>query len=284
MALARDLRAAAATNEGLAVWLQPQVDLAGGSVVGFEALMRWTHPVHGQVPPSEFIPIAESSSLICDLGLWILRESVMIAKRWIDAGGAPFEIAVNLSAAQIWQTRLEDDVAAILRESGLPAHLLCLELTESMLADHAEGRVRATLQALKALGVKLALDDFGTGYSSLGYLIQLPFDKLKVDRVFVAEAARSEKGRHVLEGIIALGHGLGMTVVAEGVETHEELEQLARFGCNEIQGYLIARPQPAPAALAFALQTLLRQRGALKAAGTRSQPAGDARPRQVAAS
>ena len=260
MALARDLRAAAVANEGLEVWLQPQVHLAGGAVTGFEALMRWTHPVHGSVPPSEFIPIAESSSLICDLGLWILRESVQIAKNWIDAGGVPFEIAVNLSAAQIWQTRIEEDVAAILEESGLPAHLLCLELTETMLADHAEGRVRATLQALKGLGVRLALDDFGTGYSSLGYLIQLPFDKLKIDRIFVAEAAMSEKGRHVLEGIIALGHGLGMSVVAEGVETQAELEQLARFGCNEIQGYLVARPQPAPAALAFALQAMMRQR------------------------
>ncbi|MGL4527357.1 MAG: putative bifunctional diguanylate cyclase/phosphodiesterase, partial [Aestuariivirga sp.] len=188
MALARDLRAAVLANEGLAVWLQPQVALPSSDVIGFEALLRWQHPELGFVPPSEFIPIAESSSLICDIGLWVLRESVQIAKKWIDAGGTPFEIAINLSAAQIWQTRIEDDVAALLKETGLPAHLLCLELTETMLADHAEGRVRSTLVALKKLGVRLALDDFGTGYSSLGYLIQLPFDKLKVDRVFVAEA------------------------------------------------------------------------------------------------
>lgn len=274
MALARDLRAAAVNDEGLEVWLQPQVDLADERVIGFEALMRWHHPTRGFIPPSEFIPIAESSSLICDIGLWILKESARMAKAWIDAGGAPYQISVNLSAAQIWQTSIEQDVAAILKETGLPPHLLCLELTESLLADHAEGRVRSALTRLKALGIQLALDDFGTGFSSLGYLIQLPFDKLKIDRIFVSQAPHSDKARQVLEGIIALGHGLGMTVVAEGVETAEELALLRAFGCDEMQGYLFAYPAPAPAALAIATKS---------AAGLHRLPATDAPKTTVAA-
>lgn len=256
IALARDLRAAVASNDGLEVWLQPQIDIGKNGVNGFEALMRWNHPTRGFIPPSDFIPIAESSSLICDLGLWILRESARMAKEWIDAGGPPYEIAVNVSAAQIWQTNMEDDVGAILKETGLPPHLLILELTESLLADHAEGRVRKALNGLKSLGVKLALDDFGTGYSSLGYLIQLPFDKLKIDRIFVAEAPKSAKGHHVLQGIIALGRGLGMTVVAEGVERPDELALLREFGCDQVQGYIFARPAPAAAAFAFAVNTI----------------------------
>lgn len=254
MALARDLRVAAGKDGGLEAWLQPQIGLATGGIVGFEALMRWNHPVRGFIPPSDFIPIAESSSLICEIGLWIMRESARKAKEWIDAGGHPCEIAVNISAAQIWQTNLEQDVAKILEETGLPPHLLCLELTESLLADHAEGRVRKALNGLKALGVQLSLDDFGTGFSSLGYLIQLPFDKLKIDRVFVAEAPRSAKARQVLQGIVALGHGLGMTVLAEGVERPEELALLKEFGCDQAQGYMFARPAPAAAAFAFAVQ------------------------------
>ncbi|MGL4728489.1 MAG: putative bifunctional diguanylate cyclase/phosphodiesterase, partial [Bosea sp. (in: a-proteobacteria)] len=191
MALARDLRIAATENRDLEVWLQPQIDLRANRVVGFEALLRWQHPTRGFVPPSVFIPIAESSSLITDIGHWVMLESAKMAKRWIDEGHPPYEIAVNLSAAQIWQTNIEEDVAEILKETGLPSHLLCVELTESMLADHAEGRVRRALNGLKALGVKLALDDFGAGYSSLGYLVQLPFDKLKIDRLFIDGASRS---------------------------------------------------------------------------------------------
>jgi EAL domain-containing protein (putative c-di-GMP-specific phosphodiesterase class I) len=221
--LASDLHTTLAAGEGLEAWLQPQIDLSGDRVVGFEALLRWRHPTRGLVPPSEFIPIAESSSLISDVGHWVMLESARMAKNWIDEGRQPYEIAVNLSAAQIWQSDIVSDLTAILEETGLPPHLLCMELTESMLADHSEGRVRHTLTALKALGVRLALDDFGTGYSSLGYLVQLPFDKLKIDRLFIDGAARSEKMQHVLRGIVALGHGLGMTVVAEGVEQPDDL-------------------------------------------------------------
>ena len=223
-ALARDLRSAVSENVGLAVHYQPQIDLSTGRVTGYEALMRWNHPTRGNVPPSEFIPVAESSRLICDLGLWMLRQAAIQAKAWLDAGEPPREVAVNVSAAQIWHTDLVAEVARVLEETGMPPHLLCLELTESLFADHAEGRVRTVLKALKGLGVTLALDDFGTDYSSLGYLKQLPFDKLKIDRVFVDGITNSDRSRELLKGIIALGRGLGMTVIGEGAEKPEEVE------------------------------------------------------------
>jgi diguanylate cyclase (GGDEF)-like protein len=252
MVLARELRRAVTTNSGLSVHYQPQVELSTGHVTGFEALMRWNHPTFGNVPPSDFIPIAESSQLICDLGLWILREAAQQAKAWLDAGETPREVAVNVSAAQIWHTDFVSDVVRVLKETGLPPHLLCLELTESLLADHAEGRVRAVLTEFNRLGVTLALDDFGTDYSSLGYLTQLPFDKLKIDRIFIGGIAGSERARKLLEGVIALGRGLGMQIVMEGVENPEEVEILRGFNCDIIQGYVFARPTPAPQALGFA--------------------------------
>lgn len=252
MAMARDLRRAISENTGLAVHYQPQVDLSTGRVMGYEALMRWTHPTLGYVSPAEFIPVAESSQLICDLGLWVLREAALQAKAWIDAGERPREIAVNVSAAQIWHTDFVYDVVRVLEETDLPPQLLCLELTESLLADHAEGRVRSVLTELKRLGVTLALDDFGTDYSSLGYLTQLPFDKLKIDRIFIDGIAESERARKLLEGIIALGRGLNMTIVAEGAEKPEEVDILRGFSCDIVQGYVFARPTPAAAALAFA--------------------------------
>ena len=166
--LARDLRKAVADNLGIEVHYQPQVLLSSGRVVGFEALMRWNHPTLGRIPPAEFIPIAESSQLICDLGVWILRQAVTQAKEWLDAGEAPREIAVNVSAAQIWQTDFVGHVADTLRDTGLPPYLLCLELTESHFADHTKERVREVLLALKSLGIGLALDDFARTIHRLG--------------------------------------------------------------------------------------------------------------------
>lgn len=250
--LARDLRRAIGESAGLAVHYQPQIDLKTGQVTGYEALTRWMHPTLGPIPPSEFIAIAESSRLISDLGLWILRQASAQAKAWIDAGEPEREIAVNVSAAQIWHSDFVADVASVLEDTGLPPHLLCLELTESLLADHAEGRVRSALKSLKDLGVTLALDDFGTDYSSLGYLTELPFDKLKIDRVFIDGVARSARARELLKGIVALGHGLGMTVQGEGAENTEEVEILTGFGCDLVQGYVFSRPVAAGAALAFA--------------------------------
>lgn len=252
IALARELRTAISENAGLAVHYQPQVDLATGRVSGYEALMRWHHPVLGHIPPAVFVPIAESSRLISDLGLWILRQAAAQAKAWLDAGEPPREVAVNVSAAQIWHTDLVGEVADVLASTGLPSRLLCLELTESLLADHAADRVRTVLKGLKQLGVTLALDDFGTGYSSLGYLTQLPFDKLKVDRVFIDGIAGSERSRELLKGIVALGRGLGMTVHAEGAETPHEVRIVRDLGCDQVQGFYFARPTLPAEALAFA--------------------------------
>ena len=251
MVLSRDLRHALSNGSGLEVHYQPQIALSTRKVVSFEALVRWTHPSFGNVPPTEFIPIAESSNLICDLGLWMLRCAARQAKAWLDQGEPARAVAVNVSAAQIWHTDFVGDVTQVLQETGLPPQLLCLELTESLLADHAEGRVLAVLTELKRLGVKLALDDFGTGYSSFGYLTQLPFDTLKIDRVFVKGIADSERARKLLQGVIALGRGLGMTILMEGVEHAEEVEILAELNCDMVQGFYFARPSPAADAVAL---------------------------------
>jgi diguanylate cyclase (GGDEF)-like protein len=250
MALSRDLRHALTESAGLDVHYQPQIELSTRKVISYEALVRWTHPCFGNVPPAEFIPIAESSNLICDLGLWVLRRAARQAKAWLDQGEPARQVAVNVSAAQIWHTDFAADVMQVLKETGLPPQLLCLELTESLLADHAEGRVRTVLIELKRLGVKLALDDFGTGYSSFGYLTQLPFDTLKIDRVFIKGIAHSDRARQLLQGVIALGRGLGMTILMEGVEQAEELDVLAQLDCDVVQGFYFARPTPAADAVA----------------------------------
>ncbi|MBU0581923.1 MAG: EAL domain-containing protein [Alphaproteobacteria bacterium] len=251
LALSQDLRKTVSEGKGLFVHYQPQVQLDTGHVTGFEALLRWDHPERGLVSPTEFIPIAESSHLICDVGLWVLREAVYQAKAWIEAGEPPRQMAVNVSAAQIWRSDFAADVAALLEETGLEPSLLCLELTETLLADHTEGQVRQVLERLNGLGVTLALDDFGTGYSSLGYLRQLPFKKLKIDRIFISGATQSVHARELLSGIIALTRGLNMTAVAEGAELPEEVDMLREMGCDNVQGFAYARPQSADEAIAF---------------------------------
>ena len=254
VALALDLRNALADDDGLSVHYQPQVDLSTGRVIGYEALIRWSHPVRGNISPGVFIPIAESSHLICDLGYWILRQAALQAKKWLDEGVPAPAIAVNVSAAQIWNSDLVSDVSDVLAETGLPPQFLCLELTESLLVDQNENRVRSVLKSLKQLGVSLALDDFGTGFSSLGYLTQLPFDKLKIDRVFIDGAPDSSRATELLRGIIALGRGLGMTTIAEGAEKQQEIALLQELGCDQVQGFVYARPVPADEAIAFALR------------------------------
>ena len=239
--LARHLRHAVETV-ALKAHYQPQVDLKTGGVTSFEALLRWTHPTRGPVSPAEFIPIAESSGLIVDLGLWVLREACRQGRAWLDAGLPPRAISVNVSPAQIWNLDFETEVAAVLAETGFPAKLLCLELTESLFVDHTEQRISRTLKALSALGLRLALDDFGSGYSSLGYLTRLPFDWLKVDRAFVDGISTAPEKRKLLAGIIALSHGLGMTVVAEGAELPAELDVLVGLNCDLVQGFVMSPP------------------------------------------
>lgn len=239
--LARDLRHAIEENE-LHAHYQPQVELSTGRVVGFEALLRWTHRERGAISPAEFIPVAESSGIIVDLGLWILREACQQGRDWLDQGLPPRTIAVNVSPAQFWNMDFETAVSAVLAETALPPNLLCLELTESLFVDQSEHQISRTLGALSALGVRLALDDFGSGYSSLGYLTRLPFDRLKVDRSFVDGVASQPAKRKLLGGIIALSRGLGMSIVAEGAERPAEVDVLRELGCDVVQGYVYSRP------------------------------------------
>ncbi len=243
--LARDLRVAIDAGDQLQLHYQPQVRLSDGLVTGFEALLRWKHPERGFVPPSEFIPIAESSTLIYDLGVCVLRESCRQMKAWLDAGLPSRTVSVNVSAAQLWHTEFEVEVARALADTGLSPDRLVLELTESVFVSDGLPRVKQALDKLKSLGVRLALDDFGTGYSSLGYLTQLPFESLKIDRCFVRGIEKDERKRELLRGVLALGRGLGMTTVAEGAEDQGEVAALKGMGCDSVQGYVFARPAPA---------------------------------------
>lgn len=242
VSLARDLREAI-ENDTLDVHFQMQVDVLEGRVSGFEALVRWNHPTRGPIPPSKFIPIAEGSRLIADLGAWMLRKVCAQGKAWLDAGGAPLQMAVNLSVAQLWYRDVEHDVRQTLEDTGFPPELLCVELTESVFSDDALPRIERLFAKLKALGVQIALDDFGTGYSSLQYLNALSVDKLKIDRSFVVDCDRNPEQLRLLQGIVGLGRGLGLTLVVEGVESEAELQVVCDLGCEEVQGFFFAQPK-----------------------------------------
>ena len=242
--LAQGLRTALANNQ-LDVHFQPIVSLATGKTDGFEALARWNHPIKGTIPPSKFIPVAEKSGQISMLGDWVLRASCKQAKAWIDMGLPPRFVAVNISAAQMLQAGFIEKVRRALNDTELPANLLCLELTESLFVGKSMNTVQKLLLELKQIGIRTALDDFGTGYSSLSYLEHLPFDKLKIDRAFVKNLHTGKKNVDLLHGIIELAHALGMTVVAEGAETLEQLEILIDLNADCVQGYVYAKPAPA---------------------------------------
>jgi len=236
-ALQHDLRSAVAHGE-LSVHYQPQAAI-GGSIVGFEALVRWHHPTRGLVPPATFIPIAEESGTIIPIGEWILREACREAASW----PRPLQIAINLSPVQFRHGDLPALVHTVLLETGLAAHRLELEITEGVLISDFD-RVLAILRRLKGLGVRIAMDDFGTGYSSLSYLQSFPFDKIKIDRSFIAKLETGNHSAAIIRAVISLGRGLNLPVVAEGVETQDQLAFLSTESCNEIQGFLIGRPEP----------------------------------------
>lgn len=238
-----DLRHAVERHE-LVLHFQPQFSLHTGELTGVEALARWQHPERGLVPPASFIPIAEESGLIDSLGTWAVREACHQAVAWQADGLPPVRIAVNLSARQIASPHLVGTVASALREAGLAADLLELEITECFLAGQPE-EVRETLQELKDLGVTLAIDDFGTGYSSLSYLKIYPVDKLKIDQSFVRDIAFRPDDQAIARAIITLGHGLSLKLVAEGVETEEQADFLRASQCDEVQGFYFGRPMPA---------------------------------------
>jgi diguanylate cyclase (GGDEF)-like protein len=234
-ALQQDLRLAITHNELLLVY-QPQA-MIDGEVVGFEALLRWHHPSRGVVPPIDFIPIAEDSGLIMAIGEWVLREACREAASW----PRPLQIAVNLSPVQFKHGDLAGLVHGILLETGLTPSRLELEITEGVLIGDFS-RAVAILRRLKGMGVKIAMDDFGTGYSSLSYLQSFPFDKMKIDRTFVANLGRNPQSAAIIRAMIGLGRGLDLPIVAEGVETSEQLDFLVREQCHEVQGYLIGKP------------------------------------------
>jgi diguanylate cyclase (GGDEF)-like protein len=239
-----DLSESLARDE-LSLMYQPIVDVASGALIAVEALRRWTHPVRGLVSPCEFIPLAEDSGAILPIGRWVLGQACAQAAAWQHlrpAGMPPLELAVNVSGRQLTDRQLLPTVRAALADSGLAPHLLTLELTESVLFGEEQG-VMAALVAVRALGVRLAIDDFGTGHSSLSRLSQYPIDTLKVDRSFVNVLTADAPVPDVLvTAILALGGGLGMQVIAEGVETEEQLAALRALGCPQAQGYLFARP------------------------------------------
>jgi diguanylate cyclase (GGDEF)-like protein/PAS domain S-box-containing protein len=240
--LHQDLSVAIRNGE-LSLHFQPQAK-SGRTVeesefIGFEALARWLHPVRGFVPPGEFIPLAEESGLIVEMGEWILREACREAASWPK----PLQIAVNLSPAQFVHGDLVGFVHSILLETGLAPGRLELEITEGVLIEDFD-RGLALLRRLKALGVRISMDDFGSGYSSLSYLQAFPFDKIKVDRAFVINLGRNPQSAAIISAVIDLGHGMGMSLVAEGVETLEQLTFLADEGCDAVQGYLLGKPLP----------------------------------------
>ncbi|MCU0885585.1 MAG: EAL domain-containing protein [Beijerinckiaceae bacterium] len=247
--MARDLAHAISSDTGLYLVYQPQVDLASGCVTGFEALLRWQHPVRGNIPPSDFVPIAESSKLISDLGQWVLRAACRQIRDWRDAGHPLREVAVNVSAAQFWHTDMEQDISRALAEVGIAPQLLCIEVTESVFVREAEGRVRRALDQIRQLGVQLALDDFGTGYSSLAYLNRFPFDKLKVDRSFIDHVDLDPERLKLLQGIVSMARALGKRTIAEGAERSAEVAVLVSLGCDVVQGYVYSRPLQADEAM-----------------------------------
>jgi diguanylate cyclase (GGDEF)-like protein len=242
MELDTDIRQALKTDQ-FVLHYQPQVDLANGRLTGLEALVRWQHPKRGLLPPGEFIPFAEKSDLIGKIGDWVMRRACLQLRSWLDAGLSPVPIAVNVSGGELADSVLLEKVTGNLEESRIPPHLLKLEITEDTLASGSEGTT-AHLQELRRLGITLAIDDFGTGYSSLSYLKLFPVDTLKIDRSFVKDLPGDVNGAAIVSGIIALGHSLKLTVIAEGVETQEQRDFLRREGCDIMQGYLLSKPLP----------------------------------------
>ena len=230
-------------NGELILHYQPKFEIGSSRLVGAEALVRWKHPVRGMVPPIEFIPLAESTGLIVQVGEWVLEQACAQAAIWQRAGLPPFRLAVNVSAREFTPS-LPGRVAETLRRYRLDAHWLELEITESTLMHDIE-HVIAIMDRISALGVALSLDDFGTGYSSLSYLKRFPIDTLKIDRSFTTGIPLDPSDCAIASTIIGMGRKLGHRVIAEGVETLEQLEFLRQAGCDEVQGYLYGKPLPA---------------------------------------
>jgi diguanylate cyclase (GGDEF)-like protein len=234
------LRSALERREFTLVY-QPKINLSTGEISGVEALLRWNHPDRGLIQPLKFVPIAEESGLIVPIGQWVLLEACRQARTWMEPGLPPIRIAVNVSALQFAAKDFLSSVRAALISTGMDPHNLELELTETVLMQDVESAVQ-TLRALKAIGVQLAVDDFGVGYSSFSYLRKFPLDALKVDRSFINDISSNPHNATILSALIGIGKSLNQRVVAEGVETEEQLHFLQKQGCSEGQGYFFCRP------------------------------------------
>jgi EAL domain-containing protein (putative c-di-GMP-specific phosphodiesterase class I) len=237
-----NLRHALERNE-LLLHYQPKINLITSEVTGVEALLRWRHPDGTMLPPGDFIPLAEETGLIVPIGRWVLRQACLQNMAWQREGVRPISMAVNLSPRQFVDGRLLQDIDEALAVSGMPANLLQLEVTESMVMQNV-GRAVRVLDAIQSRGIHIAIDDFGTGYSSMSLMKQFPIDTIKIDRSFVRDLANDLEDQAITQAIISMGKALGMTVVAEGVETVEQQAFLRRHACDEMQGYLFAKPMP----------------------------------------
>jgi EAL domain-containing protein (putative c-di-GMP-specific phosphodiesterase class I) len=227
----------------LEVYFQPQVDARSGRLVGAEALVRWRHPELGMVAPGDFIPLAEETGMIVDIGAWVLNEACIMSREWGEQGLPLERVAVNLSPLQFRHHDLVTTICSALLDSGLDPSLLELEITESAVM-HDVDKAADILRYFREMGVKVAIDDFGTGYSSLSLLKKFPITLLKIDRAFIHGTDQHEDDRAIVTAIIAMGHQLGLKVLAEGVESEAQRTFLRESGCDELQGYLFSRPLP----------------------------------------
>jgi EAL domain-containing protein (putative c-di-GMP-specific phosphodiesterase class I) len=240
--LENDLRHAIERNE-LDLYYQPKIDLESGLVNSVEALLRWRHPAMGMIPPDEFIPIAEKTGLITTLGYWVLETACRQIRKWQDAGHEHLTVAVNLSALQFRQGDLLERIHDTLVCTNICAHQLELEITESTIMDDIDA-ASSTMRELHCSGVRISIDDFGTGYSSLSHLKRFPINTVKIDRSFIRDITTDSDDAAIVSAIIAMAHNMGLRVIAEGVETREQLEHLKTLDCDEVQGFLFSPPIP----------------------------------------
>jgi EAL domain-containing protein (putative c-di-GMP-specific phosphodiesterase class I) len=237
----------------LSIEYQPQIACANGELLGFEALLRWRHPAYGNISPVEFIPLAERVGVIASIGEWVLRQSLRQIREWREQYGASLTISVNVSAQQAVRSDFKRTVESALAAEGVVPFALCLEVTESILMHEA---AVAQLEDVRALGVRISIDDFGTGYSSLAYLQRLPIDEVKIDKSFLHSVGQDLRRTALIEGIVNMAHALVLVVVAEGIESKQQLECLRRLDCDGGQGFFIGRPMPSARAEAECLSKI----------------------------